>query len=43
MARLHEYQGKQLLVGSGIKIPRGNVAHTPEEVFDIAKFRRKQG
>ena len=36
MARLHEYQGKQLLAESGIAIPRGKVARSPEEVFEIA-------
>ncbi|HJN67592.1 MAG TPA: ATP-grasp domain-containing protein [Pirellulales bacterium] len=36
MARLHEYQGKQLLATAGIGIPRGGVARTAEEVFDIA-------
>ncbi|MBT4530382.1 MAG: hypothetical protein HOC27_04190 [Phycisphaerae bacterium] len=37
MARLHEYQGKQLLEGAGLAVPKGKVARTPEEVFDIAK------
>ena len=37
MARLHEYQGKQLLQDAGISIPRGKVARTPEEVFAIAQ------
>ncbi len=36
MARLHEYQGKQLLEGAGLLIPKGKVARTPEEVFDFA-------
>ena len=37
MARLHEYQGKQLLAAAGIAIPRGGVARTAEEVFEIAE------
>ena len=37
MARIHEYQGKQLLAASGITIPRGNVAKTTEEVYAIAE------
>ena len=37
MARLHEYQGKQLLEASGLSIPRGKVARTPEQVFEIAE------
>ncbi len=37
MARLHEYQGKQLLAASGLAIPKGKVARTPEEVYEIAQ------
>jgi succinyl-CoA synthetase beta subunit len=36
MARLHEYQGKQLLAAAGLAIPRGKVAKSPEQVFEIA-------
>ncbi len=36
MARLHEYQGKQLLQQGKIPVPRGDVARTPEEVRSIA-------
>ncbi|MDP7004947.1 MAG: acetate--CoA ligase family protein [Phycisphaerales bacterium] len=36
MARLHEYQGKQLLAAAGLSIPRGRVANSPEQVFEIA-------
>ncbi len=36
MARLFEYQAKKLLKEQGIKIPRGEVAHSPEEVYQIA-------
>ncbi|MGD0623263.1 MAG: ATP-grasp domain-containing protein [Thermodesulfobacteriota bacterium] len=36
MARIYEYQGKQLLKKVGIKIPEGDVAATPEEARTIA-------
>jgi len=36
MARIHEYQGKQLLAKEGIKIPEGEVASDPGEVKKIA-------
>jgi succinyl-CoA synthetase beta subunit len=36
MAKLHEYQGKTLLAQAGIAIPRGDVAHTPDEARAIA-------
>jgi succinyl-CoA synthetase beta subunit len=36
MARLYEYQGKQLLRRAGLAIPDGEVASTPEEVEAIA-------
>ncbi|MEJ2538000.1 MAG: hypothetical protein P8048_13290 [Calditrichia bacterium] len=36
MARIHEYQGKQLLAKEGIKIPEGEVASNPGEVKKIA-------
>ncbi len=37
MARLYEYQSKELLKNNGIKIPQGKVASSPEEVYLIAK------
>jgi len=37
MARLYEYQGKQLLKASKVPIPQGEVAATPEEVRKIAE------
>jgi succinyl-CoA synthetase beta subunit len=36
MARLHEYQGKELLRKVNIPVPRGGVARTPEEARQIA-------
>jgi succinyl-CoA synthetase beta subunit len=35
--KIHEYQGKELLRKFGVPVPRGIVAHTPEEAFDAAK------
>ena len=37
MARLYEYQGKQLLKEAKVPIPRGEVATTPQEVTKIAE------
>ncbi len=37
MARLYEYQGKQLLKGAKVPIPQGEVATTPEEAAKIAE------
>jgi succinyl-CoA synthetase beta subunit len=37
MARLHEYQGKELLKEFKIPVPRGGVAHSPEEARQIAE------
>src|SRR4030042_1614869 len=37
MARLYEYQGKQLLKQAKVPIPRGEVATTPEEAKKIAE------
>ncbi len=37
MARLFEYQSKELLNQAGIKIPRGRVACSPEEAAEIAR------
>ena len=36
MARLHEYQGKALLKGAGIAVPRGSAASSPDEARRIA-------
>jgi succinyl-CoA synthetase beta subunit len=35
--KIHEYQGKELLRKFGVPVPRGIVAHTPEEAFNAAK------
>ena len=37
MARLHEYQGKELLKQFKIPIPQGGIARTPEEARQIAE------
>jgi len=37
MARLYEYQGKQLLKAAKVPIPQGEVATTPQEARKIAK------
>jgi succinyl-CoA synthetase beta subunit len=36
MARLHEYQGKDILAANGFKIPRGSSARTAEEAVAAA-------
>ncbi len=36
VARLHEYQGKQVLKSVGIPVPKGGPAATPEEAAKIA-------
>jgi succinyl-CoA synthetase beta subunit len=36
MARIYEYQGKQLLKEAGVAIPRGDIADTPEQAREIA-------
>ena len=36
MARLHEYQGKEILAANGFKIPRGKAANSPEEAVAAA-------
>ena len=41
MARLYEYQGKELLQKYKIPIPKGAVAHSPEDVYEIAKDLNK--
>ncbi|HEX8458288.1 MAG TPA: ADP-forming succinate--CoA ligase subunit beta [Pyrinomonadaceae bacterium] len=35
--KIHEYQGKELLRKFGVPVPRGIVAHTPEEAFKAAQ------
>ena len=35
--KIHEYQGKELLKKFGVAVPRGQVAHTPEEAFEAAR------
>lgn len=35
--KIHEYQGKELLQKFGVPVPRGFVAHTPEEAYQAAK------
>ncbi len=37
MARLHEHQGKALLSGGGVSVPRGGVARTPDEAAGVSK------
>jgi succinyl-CoA synthetase beta subunit len=37
MARLYEYQGKQLLKEIGVAVPEGDVASTPQEAKEIAE------
>lgn len=36
MARLHEFQGKQILLRHGFKIPRGSIASTPAQAESAA-------
>ena len=35
--KIHEYQAKQILARYGVRIPRGEVAYTKEDVRDIAQ------
>lgn len=37
MARLHEYQGKQLLKNAGFELPEGRVARSAEEAGEVAR------
>ena len=37
MARLHEYQGKEILGANGFKTPRGKAANSPDEAVAAAK------
>ena len=34
--KIHEYQAKQLLRESGVKIPRGQVVHSPDKAIEVA-------
>jgi succinyl-CoA synthetase beta subunit len=35
--KIHEFQAKAILARHGVPVPRGEVAHTPSEVHDIAR------
>lgn len=35
--KIHEYQAKNILKEFGVQVPRGEVAYTPEESYEIAK------
>ena len=35
--KIHEYQAKELLGAYGVPVPGGQVAETPEEVYELAK------
>ncbi len=35
--KIHEYQAKAILARHGVPVPRGEVAHTPQEAADIAR------
>lgn len=37
MARLYEYQSKKLLAETGIRVPEGGLAATPEEAGEVAR------
>jgi succinyl-CoA synthetase beta subunit len=37
MARLHEYEGKALLAGAGVAVPRGGVAVSADEAAAVAR------
>lgn len=37
MAKLHEYQGRELLAQAGVAVPRGDVAATPDEARQVAE------
>jgi succinyl-CoA synthetase beta subunit len=34
---IHEYQGQKLMKNFGLRVPRGDVASTPEEAEKIAR------
>lgn len=38
MARIYEYQAKELLYKMGVKVPRGTTAETPEQVRTFAAY-----
>jgi succinyl-CoA synthetase beta subunit len=38
MARLHEYEGKELLTKAGVSVPRGRAATTPAEAREAAAW-----
>lgn len=40
---IHEYQSQALMRERGIKVPRGQVATTPEEAYAIAKNMQQEG
>jgi hypothetical protein len=42
MARLHEYQGKDILAANGFKISHGRVAATADEAVAAAKGLARQ-
>ena len=35
---IHEFQGKQILKQSGVAVPAGGIAHTPEEAYETALY-----
>ncbi|HET7746212.1 MAG TPA: ADP-forming succinate--CoA ligase subunit beta [Vicinamibacteria bacterium] len=35
--KIHEYQGKAVLAGYGVPVPRGKAAYTPQEAVEVAK------
>ena len=35
--KIHEYQAKQILSGYGIPVPKGGVANTPEETYNLVE------
>ncbi len=37
LARLHEYQGKRLLAESGVLVPEGHLARTPDEAAELVE------
>ena len=39
--KIHEYQAKELLAAYGVPVPGGQVASTPEEVYEYAKTYEK--
>lgn len=37
MMKIHEFQAKQILQRFGVQVPQGEVAETPDKVYDIAQ------